>query len=99
MRRNHKLSLAAEVDYAEIINYIAQNNPTAAKQVKAHFAEAFHKLAEHPHIGQLLNNITEKPVRFWNVYSYYIIYNPQSLPLMVLRIISNYRDVETLFND
>ena len=61
--------------------------------------QAMEKLALNPHIGHKRDDLTDKPVRFWNVHSYTVIYNPDASPLMVLRIISNYRDIEALLND
>ena len=83
----------------EVWAYIAADNPVAADKVEYELYEAMEKLALNPHIGHKRDDLTDKPVRFWNVHSYTVIYNPDASPLMVLRIISNYRDIEALLND
>ena len=34
-----------------------------------------------------------EPVRFWSVYSYLIVYKPDSKPLKVIRVLHGARDV------
>lgn len=45
------LSAAAEADLKDIISYIRQRNPSAAKRVKARLREAMRKLADFPVSG------------------------------------------------
>lgn len=99
MPKSYNILPRAQEDLEEIIAYIAQDNLSAAYRVRKDLREAFKKLAEHPQIGHARADITDKAVRFWNVYSYHIIYDPKSSPLMVLRILSSYRDIEALLND
>jgi len=37
--------------------------------------------------------VTDKPVRFWSVYKYLIVYRPERKPLEILRIIHGMRDL------
>ena len=53
-------------------------------------------LAHNPELGHVRHDLTSKSVRFWTVYSYLIIYDPESRPLEVVRILSGYRDVAAL---
>jgi len=50
-------------------------------------------LASNPGLGHTRRDLTSKPVRFWPVYSYLIIYDAETQPLEVIRILSGYRDV------
>lgn len=95
----YRLSLQASQDIIDIWDYIAQDNPTAADKVEAQFKDAFTKLAANPYLGHKREELTEKPVRFWGVHSYQIIYDPQSQPLVILRILSGYRDISAIFED
>ncbi|MFY9589217.1 type II toxin-antitoxin system RelE/ParE family toxin [Rickettsia endosymbiont of Halotydeus destructor] len=65
-----------------------------AEEVIEQFEQAFFKLVTNPNIGSKREDLTNKPVRFWIVYSYYIIYDPTTNPLQILRIISSYRNIE-----
>ncbi len=99
MPKKYKIVPRAQEDLEEIIAYIAQDSLSAAHRVRGDLRDAFEKLAHHPHIGQKRDDLTDKQVRFWSVYSYYIIYDPETSPLTVLRILSAYRDLESLLND
>lgn len=46
----------------------------------------------------LREDLTDQPVRFWNVQSYPIIYRLDTDPLEIVRIVSGYRDVSALLN-
>jgi len=59
----------------------------------------FHRLAETPHIGHLREDLTTRPVKFWGVYSYLIVYDPASAPLTVVAVLHGARDVEHLLKD
>jgi plasmid stabilization system protein ParE len=99
MAHAYILSPEARLDYIEIINYIAQDNPYAAKKIKAEFNDAFKKLSHMPHMGHTRQDLTDKPLRFWPVHSYLIVYNPESKPLAIVRVLSGYRDITDLLGD
>ncbi|MFU7502456.1 MULTISPECIES: type II toxin-antitoxin system RelE/ParE family toxin [unclassified Candidatus Tisiphia] len=93
-KNNFCLTVQAEQDIKDIWLYIAKNNPKAAEKIANLFEQAFFKLAANPDIGSKREDLTDKPVRFWLVYNYYIIYNPKTKPLQILRVISSYRDIK-----
>ncbi len=99
MASTYILSPEARVDYIEIINYIARDNPFAAKKVKADFSDAFEKLSQMPHMGHTRHDLSEKSLRFWPLHSYLIVYNPESKPLNIVRVFSGYRNVSDLLGD
>ena len=47
-------------------------------------------------IGHVREDLTSRPVRFFSVHSYIIIYSAASRPLSVVRILSGYRDIAVL---
>jgi toxin ParE1/3/4 len=51
-------------------------------------------LAGTPGAGHLRKDLTEAPVKFFPVYSYLIVYRPETKPLQVVAILHGYRDVE-----
>src|SRR5436190_16911324 len=82
----------ARLDLLEIWEYIAADNLDRADRVEGEILESISKLAKNPMIGHLRRDLTSKPVRFWAVYSFLIIYDPETRPLEVVRILSAYRD-------
>jgi toxin ParE1/3/4 len=59
--------------------------------------EACQRLAENPRIGHTREDLTNQPVLFLPVGSYLIIYDPESKPLSIVRIVHGARDVHSLF--
>lgn len=86
----------ARLDLLEIWEYIAQDNLDAADRVESEVKEILSMLAHNPEAGHIRRDLTSKPVRFWPIYSYLIVYDPEAHPLEVVRILSGYRDVAGL---
>jgi antitoxin ParD1/3/4 len=86
----------ARLDLLQIWEYIACDNLDAADRVVEEIQQAVSMLASNPGAGHLRRDLTSKPVRFWPLYSYLIIYNPEARPLEIVRILSGYRDIATL---
>lgn len=93
---DHFYSPEARIDLLEIWEFIAQDNVDAADRVEQEIREAVMLLARNPELGHLRRDLTSRPVRFWAVYSYLIICDPEARPLGVVRILSGYRDVAAL---
>lgn len=89
-------SLEARRDLLEIWEFIAREDLDAADRVERKIEEAAIMLADNPELGHIRRDLTSKPVRFWPVYSYLIIYDPEAQPLEVVRILSGYRDIASL---
>jgi len=52
-----------------------------------------------PHLGHVREDVTVTHLRFWSHYSYLIVYNPNSKPLEVVRILHGARDLHRFFNE
>jgi len=53
-------------------------------------------LAANPRAGHWRKNLTDEPVKFFPVYSYLIVYRPDTKPLQVVSILHGCRDVEQI---
>jgi plasmid stabilization system protein ParE len=90
------LTAAARADLSDVADYIRQDNPDAAKRVVKSLQEAMGKLAKVPGMGHVREDLARMPLRFWSVYSYLIIYRPETRPIQILRILHSARDVKSL---
>ena len=90
------ISDAAVKDLDDIWTYISADNLNAANRVEGEILSAFQRLSENPKIGHIRKDLTNKPVRFWNVYSYMIVYRGDKQPIEIVRVLSGYRDIVTL---
>lgn len=93
---NFTLTSEAQNDLTALQDYISQDNPTAVVRVIDACFAAFAKLAESPFIGHKREDLTARDVRFWSVYSYLIVYDANTKPISIVRVLSGYRDIMSL---
>ena len=58
--------------------------------------DSFQHLADIPAIGHAREDLTARPVKFWSVYSYLVVYDPATSPLTIVAVLHGARDVENL---
>jgi antitoxin ParD1/3/4/toxin ParE1/3/4 len=86
----------AKADIREIVAYVRERNPSAAPKVRQNLQQAMRRLADFPGIGHVRNDLSDESLRVWAVYSYLIVYRPDTRPLQVLRIVHGARDLKRL---
>jgi antitoxin ParD1/3/4/toxin ParE1/3/4 len=86
MRRAYVLTPLARADLREIVRYIARRNPGAARRVRRELEQAMARLAQHPAMGHVREDLAPPTFRFWPIYSYLIIYRPETRPMQVIRV-------------
>jgi plasmid stabilization system protein ParE len=94
VRRLH-VTPSAERDLLEIWDFIAADSAKAADSVIAEIRSNFVKLIEFPGIGHRRDELGSA-YRVWRVYSYLIVYRPDSSPLQIIRVVSGYRDLKRI---
>jgi antitoxin ParD1/3/4/toxin ParE1/3/4 len=97
--RRFLLTKAARDDLLEIQEFISEDSPSAALRVRDKLREAMARLADLPQLGHLRRDLADEPVRFWQVYSYLIIYRPETQPLQILRVLHASRDIQSLLRE
>jgi toxin ParE1/3/4 len=91
------LAPQAALDLVEIWRYIKeQTSLTIADRVEAAIREKFVFLAQTPGAGHRRKDLTDADVRFFPVYSYLIVYRPETKPLQIASILHGRRDVEQI---
>jgi len=83
----------AEIDLQEIKDYIAIDNSKAALNLLSYFEKTFDNLAIMPNMGHLNKDLSKKDVLFWNVKKYIIVYRIKNFDIIILRVLSGYRDI------
>jgi plasmid stabilization system protein ParE len=89
-------------DLFEIWSYIARDSPQAANRVEAAVYDACAFLAEGPFRGRNREEITPLRLRFWTVQAfpnYIIVYDPQSDPVQIIRVLHGSRDVLAILGE
>lgn len=79
-----------------IWEYIGDDSVEAANRVLGKIEAATYRLAEHPGLGHLREDLADSQHRFYLVNSYLIVFRPGTDPLQIIRVLHAARDVQTL---
>lgn len=95
----YRLAAEATADLDRIYEHVAAaTGPAAALRVKRTFDRAFQTLAAAPRIGHARHDLTERPLLFWPVWSYFVIYDPGAEPLIIMRVLHGARDLAQILD-
>jgi antitoxin ParD1/3/4/toxin ParE1/3/4 len=89
----------AEADLTDVSDTIRRDSPRAARRVRSELRAAMRKLADMPGMGHLREDLAHEQLRFWSVYSYLIVYRPDTRPLQIVRVLHGARDVRALLEE
>jgi plasmid stabilization system protein ParE len=95
----YRLTQRAEADVEAIADFIAADSIDAAMKVVLALEEAFVLLASRPNIGHAREDLTDRPLKFWSVYSYLIVYEPAGDPLTIVAVLHGARNVAQIVKE
>jgi|SRR5579863_1985951 len=97
--RRYILAPEAALDLVEIWRYLRNKaNVEIAERVERAIREKIVFLASMPGAGHWRRDLTDEPVRFFAVYSFLIVYRPETKPLQVVAILHGSREVERVLS-
>lgn len=96
MSRSYRLTPEARQQVDAIGDFVGQESIDAALRIHDALEEAFTLLAENPGIGHTRQDLTDRPVKFWKVFSYLVIYDSASVPLTIVAVLHGARDLEQI---
>ena len=99
MSHAYRLTERAEADVEAIADFIAADSIDAAVKVVLALEEAFVLLASQPGVGHARDDLTDRPLKFWSVYSYLIAYAPAADPLTIVAVLHGARDVAQILKE
>lgn len=100
MTVRYVLAPEAALDLVRIWRYVKEQSSIAvADRVEPVIREKIAFLGRVPGAGHRRNNLTDEDVRFLPVYSYLIVYRPQTKPLQIVSILHGHRDVEQILKN
>ena len=97
MKKSFVLTPQAEGDIFEIWDHIAEDSVSNADKVRDQIFEAFKTLAGMPGIGHVREDLADKRHRFWPVYSYLVVYREETVPLQIIAVIHDARELKAFF--
>ena len=92
------LTDTAKADLLQIVEYLQERSPQATLAVAREIRLALRQVAEFPGIGHARCDLTRRSVRFWSVYSYLIVYKPNTQPLQILRVLHGARNIRRILS-
>ncbi|HSZ63338.1 MAG TPA: type II toxin-antitoxin system RelE/ParE family toxin [Terriglobales bacterium] len=100
MSGRYVLAPEAALDLVQIWRYIKKRGSVAvADRVELVIRDRIIFLATTPGAGHWNKDLTNEAVKFFPVYSYLIVYRPNTMPLQVVSILHGRRDVEQILKD
>lgn len=95
--KRYILAPQAKDDLSEINRYLLREaGVRVAQSTIIKFKNTFIFLSRNPDAGHLREDLTDLPVKFWQVFSYLIIYNPATKPIEIVRIIHGSRNINAI---
>jgi toxin ParE1/3/4 len=91
----YTLTHVAQNDLVQIRDYyVEEAGYRVARQMLREFVEAFRFLARTPGAGHKREDLAEdRPVLFWSMRDFLIVYKSESQPLQIVTILRGTRDV------
>jgi plasmid stabilization system protein ParE len=86
-----RLHPEAARDITEIWEFIAEDNPEAARRVREAILSSIRGLVPFPHKGHRRPDLTSRPLRFQTTGNYLIAYAPDEKPLVVIAVLHGRR--------
>jgi plasmid stabilization system protein ParE len=83
-------------DLQELWDYIATENLDAAGRMIDTLFAAFERLAAMPGLGHRREDLTGRPLRFWTVDAYLVIYRAERTPIEIVAVTRGRRDIPRL---
>jgi len=90
------LTSLADRDLDQIWEYLATDNIRTADRVLLAIENGMRRIARTPGIGHYREELTDRRHRFFLVYSYLIVYRPETDPLQIVRVLHAARDIKNI---
>lgn len=94
-------SVAAEAqhDLFEIWRRIAEDSFELAERIHAEFHELFASLGRMPSQGHSRTDLTRRPVLFFPLYSFLVVYQPETKPIRIMAVLRGRRNIKRILKE
>ncbi len=89
-------SVEAERDLGDVFAYIARDKPRAAAEFVKRIEEKCRLLARFPDMGTIRDDLSAG-LRIFSVAKYAIVYRARTDDILIVRVLSGHRDIDSLF--
>ena len=95
----YDVSAEAQNDLFEIWRRIADDNIDLANRIDNEFHELFVSLGEMPRQGHTRKDLTQRPVLFFPLYSFMVVYQPEAKPIRIMAVLRGSRNVKRILKE
>ena len=89
----YRITPLAREDLLGIREYVKQESRSAWPFVWAEFKRVFRLIGAAPGVGHFREDLTARPLRFFPVYKYLVVYDPAARPVRVLGVFHSALDL------
>ena len=95
------LSPAAERDILEIIEWIAAENPIAARGFRVAVDRLATAIGVHPRIGAMKPHLASPPIRLLRIrgFPHVVVFTPERSPPLIVRVLHGARDLPEVLRE
>lgn len=95
----YDVSSEAQNDLFEIWCRIANDSVELANRIESEFYELFTSLGQIPGQGHTRKDLTKRPVLFFPIYSFLVVYQPDVEPIRNMAVLRAKRDVKRILQE
>ena len=94
MNPGYVLTPSAARDLDEIFSYVLERSgPRRALHVHQRLEVGFRRIAQHTTLGHRRSDLGDNALRAHVVFKYVIVYDPETRPVQIIRVIHGARDL------
>ena len=95
----YSVSAEAQNDLFEIWRRIAGDSVTLANRIEGEFYVLFASLGRMPGQGHSRRELTSRPVLFFPLYSFLVVYEPHVRPVRIMAVVRGKRDLKKILKE
>src|SRR5438270_2755291 len=95
----YELSAEAQEDLFEIWRRIAAESQDLADRIDNEFHELFASLGRIPGQGHTRSDLTARPVLFFPLYSFLVVYQPDVNPIRIMAVLRGRRNLKQILKE
>ena len=96
MSERYEVSAEAQNDLYEIWCWIAADSVDLANRIEGEFHDLFASLGRMPGQGSVRKDLTKRPVRFFSMYSFLVVYQLDTRPIRIMAVLRGRRNVKRI---
>jgi antitoxin ParD1/3/4 len=95
----YDISAEAQTDLFVIWSRIAEDSVDLANRIDWEFHALFTSLGHMPRQGHKREDLTKRPVLFFPLYSFLVVYQPDLKPIRIMAVLRGSRNVKRILKE